>query len=526
MQQLSELDASFLYLETDSTPMHLGGIYLFDGSDSETALDFETFKQVLSSRLHVAPFFRQRLFEVPLRLDRPYWIDDAQFDLDKHVRHITLANQRDSEELISLSETLLQRPLSRDRPLWEITFVDGFDEHALPANSFALVVKIHHAAIDAFSGEEIMGILLEYSSTPKRIAPSQAWTPRPLPSRLRLLTQAYANALQKPFRLASLARDAAAAVLHTLLLQRIRELNLPLALFNAPRSPLNHNISGRRQLVSKTVSLARLKAIRNQLGEVTLNDVVLGVCAETLVRYLQARDALPDTALVALTPVSVRSKTLRSPTGNQMSALMLSLATQEPDPAKRIRLIHRNAVISEHYQQAIAANRLTELLPSTLLALSARLYSEFQLAQRHTPLFNLPITNVPGPKVPLYLQGARLVRQINSSPLFDGMGVVILAVSYLGDMTFNFTLCPDVIQDGAQFADLLDESVAAIEIAAQQLEMDAAPLTEEESVPNSIDGALIDEVVGYIESMIGTVLKRFRSERREPESTPSTDSHS
>ncbi|MDX1588265.1 MAG: wax ester/triacylglycerol synthase family O-acyltransferase [Oleiphilaceae bacterium] len=506
MRQLSELDASFLYLESETTPMHIGGLYLFDGSAREEALDFAAFRHFLEKRLHLAHFFRQRILHVPLRLDRPYWVDDAEFSLDNHLSHYDMAQQGGMEELVALTEEILAQPLNQDRPLWQITFVDQLGE-ALPKNSFAVIVRVHHAAIDAFSGEEVMGTLLEYGTESRPSVQPRPWTPREAPSPARLAAQASANMMQRPFKLAGIARDAASAALHGLITQRLGRLRWSSQLFRAPKTPFNRNITARRQLITHGVPLARLKALKSVIGEsVTLNDVVLGVCAETLNRYLALQESTPERSLVALTPVSVRSKSLRRPTGNQMSAMLLSLASDEPDPARRVRMISRNARVSEIYQQAIAADRLTELVPSTLLALSARLYSEFQLAQRYQPVFNVPITNVPGPQVPLYLQGARMTHQINSAPLFDGAGLVILAISYQGTMNFNITLCPDLISDGKRLPAMIEESLAAIEEAAYHL----TPEEEEETRSSQQGSALLDDVMGNMEGWLQRVFSPLK----------------
>ncbi len=188
-----------------------------------------------------------------------------------------------------------------------------------------------------------------------------------------------------------------------------------------------------------------------------------------------------------------------------MSAMLLNLATDEPNPARRIRLIHWNAVASEPYQEAISADRLTELVPSTLLALSARLYSELQLAQRYQPAFNVPITNVPGPQVPLYLQGARLVRQYNTAPLFDSMGLVIVAVSYQGSLTINFTLCPDVVPDGEKLPMLVTESLASIEEAAADL----APDTDKNHSQGNRQ-TLTDDALNLMAGVIRKTIERIR----------------
>ncbi len=509
MRQLTELDASFLYLESDTAPMHIGGVYLFNGRDRDAPLAYSTFVAYLRSRLHVVPFFRQRLRNIPLRLGRPYWVDDPDFSIERHLTYVNLGQNGRIENLMALASRILEEPLKRDRPLWHITFVDGYrsDEGDAASQGFALIVRLHHAAIDAFSGEEIMGKLLEYSPEVKRIAPPQPWHPEPAPSDERVFLQASANLVRRPFQFASLAGSALEATARGLIQKQLRKLPLPFPVFSAPHSPFNRQITGNRSIVATRVDLSRLKAIKARLGDVTLNDVVLGLCAETLRSYMAIHGADLGRPLVAMTPISVRSKSLRRATGNQMSAMLLNLATDEPDPARRIRRIHRNAVASEPYQEAISADRLTELVPSTMLALSARLYSELQLAQRYQPVFNLPITNVPGPQVPLYLRGARLVRQYNTAPLFDSLGLVIVAVSYEGALTLNFTLCPDIVPDGEKLQSLTIESLTRIETASSALEeegVDDPPMDQQ-------DPSLSDEILTLMEGVIKKSFQKFRS---------------
>ncbi|MGO1463585.1 MAG: wax ester/triacylglycerol synthase family O-acyltransferase [Marinobacter sp.] len=508
MQQLSELDASFLYLESDNAPMHIGSIYLFDASERETPLAFSTFIAYLHSRLHVVPVFRQRLEEFPLRLGRPHWIDDPNFSIERHLAYVSLGDNSQESDLMSLATRVIEEPLKRDRPLWHITFVDGFrlrGERESRAG-FALIVKLHHAAIDAFSGEEIIGKLLEYTPQPQPITPPRPWQPQPKPSQERIIIQTGANMLRTPWRVTSRAASATGAAARGLLQKQMRKIPLPFPLFSAPQSLLNRQITANRQIVSARVELARLKAIKASLGDVTLNDVVLGLCAETLRRYLCHQGADTDDSLIAMTPISVRSSTLRKSTGNQMSAMLLDLATKEQNPARRIRRIHWNAAASEPYREAIAADRLTELLPSTMLALSARLYSELQVAQRYQPVFNLPITNVPGPQVPLYLQGAKLVQQYNTAPLFDSMGLVVVAVSYQGSLTLNFTVCPDVVAHSDSLRNHVLDSLTAIEKAASVLNPEEmhGPLTE---APNP---TLADEAMSTLENALKKLLGRFR----------------
>lgn len=508
MRQLSELDASFLYLESETAPMHVGGIYLFDASDRDKPLAYSTFVAYLRSRLHVVPLFRQRLKEIPFRLGRPYWIDDPDFNIERHLAYVNLGDNGDQASLMKLASRILEQPLKRDRPLWHITFVDGFhnSEHPEKPGDFALIIKLHHAAIDAFSGEEIIAKLLEYGPDSRRIDPPRKWSPRPAPSDERVMLQTGANLIRKPLQITSVAFSAAEATARGIIQKQMRKLPLPFPFFSAPHSPFNRQITANRQIVSSTVDLSRLKAIKATLGSVTLNDVVLGLCAETLRRYMLAQNMKTDRSLVAMTPISVRSSSLRKATGNQMSAMLLDLATNEPDPAGRICRIHWNAVESEPYREAIAADRLTELLPSTMLALSARLYSELQIAQRYQPVFNLPITNVPGPQVPLYLQGAKLTSQFNTAPLFDGMGLVIVAVSYQGSLTINFTLCPDVVPEGESLKTFLEQSLDAIESAAANLTEEPADTDfDTEAHPT-----LMDDALTLMEGALRKTVARFR----------------
>lgn len=467
MHQLNELDASFLFLESESTPMHIGGVYTFDAGQNEQGVTFEDFRLYLQKRLHLANFFRQKLMTLPLNLDRPYWVDDPEFNIDQHLEAVDLEGGSHAD-LMTLAEQRLATTLPRTRPLWHVTWVHGFGEDPLlPAGGFALIVRVHHAAIDAFSGEEVMGKLLEYSADNPVPVKSNAWRPEPPPPAEKLAARASINLMRKPFQFMSLTRDTVGATVRDFLQRPIGRFLRSRQLLNAPRTPFNRNLTRERRIFSQAIPLARLKTLKMAIGsDITLNDVVLGLCSETLNRYLALHDAQPAEPLVALTPLSVRSNSLRRPTGNQMSAMLVNLATDEPDPAARIRLIRDNTRISENYREAIAADRLTERLPSTMVALSTRLYTEFQIAQRYQPPFNLPITNVPGPQVPLYLQGARLVHQVNSAPLFHGAGLAILAVSYSGSIHFNLTLCPDLIPDGDCLPGLILESLDAIERSA------------------------------------------------------------
>lgn len=514
MQQLSDLDASFLYLETENSPMLIGGLYVFDCSQRETPMQFGEFYAFIESRLHIARFFRQRLVEVPLKLDHPYWVDDPEFELSKHLSYITLNGPDKDTQLTELAANLFSKPLDRDRPLWSITFIDGLVNCSdLPGKCFAMVVKIHHAAIDALNGDEVMSSLLDFSTEPKVVAKSSEWKPAPLPNTFRLLGSAYSHALSTPLRLANLAKDTAASTFYSVLLQRLHKLNLPPSLFSAPKTAFNNSISEKRALHYIEIPLERIKEIRKEIDDTTINDIVMGICAEALHNYLKDHNATPESPLLAMTPISVRSKNLQTKTGNQLSAIILSLATDIQHPIARIKQIHENAVISKTYNQAISADRLTELIPSSLAALSARIYTEFQLAQRHKPLFNVPITNIPGPQMSLYMNGSKLIRQIGTAPLFDGIGVVLVVVSYDGKITISVTSCPTIMENPGNFGEYLLTAIDNIEASLH------TPYSMEElKGGNSEIGSLKTMGSGFIDDIIELFRNLFS--KNEPNNTP------
>ncbi|MDG9670376.1 wax ester/triacylglycerol synthase family O-acyltransferase [Hahella sp. CR1] len=510
MQQLSELDASFLYLETENAPMHIGGVYVLDCSEQNSGLSFEAFYQHIESRLPTARQFRQRLVEVPLKLDHPYWVDDPDFDLRNHLRHVHLPAPGGEEQLLQLTSAILAEPLSRERPLWEITLAGGHRSNgAKKCNSCALIVKIHHSIINGATGEELMSALLDFSPEPAKRASQQAWSPSPLPSKTRLISNVYGSALNTPFRLANMAKDAAASAFYTLLVQRLHRLALPPALFSAPPTSFNRAIGKERSLAYFACDLERLKQLKKQHEDITLNDVVMTLCSEVLIRYLQALNEDVERPLIAVSPISVRSKRIDSPTGSQLSAMLISLATNEPNLAIRLKSIHDNATSSQIYGQAISAARLTQLIPSSMLGLSARIYTEFQLAQRHKPLFNIPITNIPGPQTPLYFNGAKVTKQLGSAPLFDGLGLSIVVVSYNGEVTFTLTSNPKVITNPADLTKHFENAITQLEKDLAHTDFDSLKATPEltEQRPPNILAALLGDITALFSNLFSEAKK-------------------
>jgi len=500
MLQLSELDSSFLYLETDRTPLHVGGIFVFKKLEGESKLDFDRFRDIIESKLGNEPFFRERLVEYPLNLDLPVWADDPELNLDNHICYEDLSKSH-SGNLMKLAAGFFGETLDRTRPLWQASYVDGLEsdtDSQYSSQHFALLLKVHITAIDGSSGEDILSQLLHVSPEITELEEKYSWTPEPLPEAGSWLGAAYNNVFNIPSKLTLLAKDTAASVFYSTLYERLQKLNLPASLMRVSSTPINQKISSKRIIENIEIPLADIRNIRKSLGKVTTNDVVMGICAEAISNYLKDMKAEAKTDLIALAPISVRSTNLDIKSGNQLAATLFSLASSENDPIKRIRLIHEAATTSNSYDAAISASRLTELVPSCTAGLSARVYTEFLLAQKHKPMFNLPIINIPGPQFPLYFEDSELTQFISTAPLFDGIGLALMIVSYNGSYSLTSTYSPDALPLSKPFKDYLQSALETILNSDMSSEEQATP-SASDSKPQST--GLIEDVVGLVNNL-------------------------
>tara|TARA_R110001592_G_scaffold177076_2_gene417259 strand:+ start:62018 stop:63529 length:1512 start_codon:yes stop_codon:yes gene_type:complete len=501
MLQLSELDSSFLYLETERTPLHVGGIYVFKRPNTDCTLNYSRFHKIIESILGNEPFFRQRLVEYPLNLDLPVWADDPEFNIDKHVSHIKL--EKGSLSLYQLASEYFSKPLDRTRPLWQAQFIEELEtdpEHTFSKDHFALFLKVHITAIDGISGEDILSQLLHVSPEIREIEETKEWKPKPLPDTGSWIGAAYNNVFNIPSKLTLLAKETAASAFYSVLYEKLENLNLPASLMKVASTPINQKITAKRQIENIEIPLSDVRNIKHQLKGVTTNDVMMGICAEAISNYLKGMAAHPKQDLIALAPISVRSTSLDIKSGNKLAATLFSLASSEDDPIKRIQLIHEAATSSRSYDAAISANHLTELVPSCTAGLSARVYSEFLLAQKHKPMFNLPIINIPGPQFPLYFEDAELEKFISTAPLFDGIGLALMIVSYNGQYSITCTYNPDIMPLKKSFKYYLKEAFENI------LNSD---LSKEEYQIKPADTEV--QKTGFIHDVAGVVSSLFSS---------------
>ncbi len=439
MQQLSSLDAAFVYLETRNAPMHIGSVAIYEGP--EAAFDFERYRDHVESRLHLSPIFRRRAVKVPFGLGRPYWIDDPDFDLDAHLDHVSLPSPAGWRQLRELAEDRFSTPMDLSRPLWAMTFVDGLDGiPELPPGSFAVIMRIHHAAADGMGSMDMATALWDVTREPRDVGPVPEWAPERVPGAVPLVSRSLWHLTRQP---AAIARTAAGLLRGGYGMGKewlAGGHHSPQLLFTAPRTRFNQPVQRRRSFGGVSLPLGGIAEIRRTVRGATVNDVVLSVCAGALREYLRTQDDLPEQSLIAMAPISLRNEMESGQ--NRVSAMLVKLATDEPDPLVRLRRVHHNAVDSKAYTEAVGASRLTdatEVVPYSLAVTASRLYSGMQVARFHRPPFNLVITNVPGPRVPLYFGGARLFNFFGMAPVIDGLGLLVVVTSYMEHLNISVT---------------------------------------------------------------------------------------
>jgi len=464
MERLSGMDASFLYFETPSMHMHVCATIMFDPSSVKGGYSFDHVKEMLRGRLHLVPPFRRRLMSVPFNLHHTVWIEDPDFDLDYHLRHIGLPPPGTREQLGELAGDIASRPLDRNRPLWEMWIVEGLEN-----GDVATIAKMHHCTVDGVSGSNLMVHLFDLEPEPERTEPEE-WKPEHKPSDLELVGYAMNSRARRPLNLAKVIPQTVRSVVNLVQTRRNSEGPGMATPLTAPRTIFNHAITARRSVAYTSVSLDDIKTIKKAFGT-TVNDVVLTVAAGALRTYLERHDEIPDKSLIATVPVSVRGDEQKESSGsNQVSALFTTLATDIVDPVARLRVIHEANKGAKEEHKAIGADMLqnwAEFAAPTTFSLAARAYSGLKLAERHPVIHNLVISNVPGPPMPLYFAGARLTALFPLGPIFDGAALNITVLSYMDDVDWGFIANPDTVPGLWDLADAVPEALAELKKAAE-----------------------------------------------------------
>ncbi|CAG0964746.1 diacylglycerol O-acyltransferase [Myxococcaceae bacterium] len=464
-ERLSALDASFLFLEDANNHMHVGGILLLDERplrNERGGLDIARIRGTIATRLHRVPRFRQKLSEVPGER-HPIWIDDDRFNLEYHVRHSALPRPGNEEMLKALIGRIMSQQLDRGKPLWEMWFVEG-----LEGDRVALITKTHHCMIDGVAGAELISVLLDPAENVAPIAPDD-WKPRPAPSTARLLGDALLHRAAQPVQAFDALREAwdapgraGRAVRDAL--EGVAEVLSP-ALHSASETPLNRQLGPHRRYELIAHRVADYKRVKDLLGG-TLNDVVLATVAGALRGFFQKRGLDVDRLEVrAMVPVSVRAKDGRAGLGNQISQMVAALPIHVAEPEERLANVRRVMAGLKESKQALGGRVLTGLgewtVPNVLV-------QAVRMTVRSRP-YNLVVTNVPGPQLPLYLLGSRMLASYPVAPLTPGQALNVALFSYDGGLYWGLNADWDALADLPVLAEEIRFAFGELQAAAEHL---------------------------------------------------------
>ncbi|MFT7073158.1 WS/DGAT/MGAT family O-acyltransferase [Patiriisocius sp. Uisw_017] len=463
IKQISGYDAAFLYAESPTSPMHIATLSIVEGS-----INFEDFKESVSSKMHLIPKFRQRLKRVPMDLDYPYWVNDPNFDIDLHLHRSKLPDPSNWRTLRDMTSSIFSAPLDLRRPLWSIHFIEGIDEIAqVPKGSVAIVSKVHHVMIDGKSGVGLMGVLFDNEKTPKDVKPPnpKSFEPDPLPDDISLLLKSGYGFLKNPFKIPKTILETAFTFVKNKASKSMSiQKEFAAARYPVPITIFNGTISAKRTWGTAILSFDRVNNLRKLSGG-SINDIILAICAGGIRRYLQEREKLPLQPLVANVPISIRNVDDKS-TGNKIANMMIQLATHIEDPLERLEYIQEQTMLGKSRHNKLGAKTLSKMadaVPFGLANLMAGLYSKYNIKDLHRPPFNVTITNVPGPRNLLYLNGHKVVSMFGLTPVVDGFGLIIAAFSYNGAITITTTSDAKTMPDADKFSKYIRESANDLE---------------------------------------------------------------
>jgi len=471
MQQLSEMDSNFLHQESARTPMHISPVIVYDQSGRKGGkVRFKEILTVFERNLHKSAIFRRKLAGGAMGLDTPYWVEDADFDLEFHVRHLALPKPGDWRQFCILLARLQARGLDMKRPLWEAYVIEGLNRvEGLPENSFAIMIKIHHSAIDGISGAEIVTAI---HSLTKEIEPplvADNWRGESEPTAWQIWSRAYFHNLKLPIKFVETVSTLVPAIIRARKLSANPQTDRRKTL--TAKTRFNARISTNRVTDTLIMELADVKAMRKALGNVTVNDIMVSIVGGALRKYLLSKGELPANSLIAGAPVNVRSERNSDSSGNQVSLMRISMATDIADPVEQLQAIHHSAQQSKTFSNALGASvmmNITEILLPQVLGWGFRVATMAASRTARPMPCHVVISNVPGPQVPLYLAGARVHLMLGLGPLLDMMGLFHAVLSGAGRITINFLSCREMMPDPEFYKACLQEAYEELQTAARQ----------------------------------------------------------
>ncbi|KAA0023420.1 WS/DGAT/MGAT family O-acyltransferase [Antrihabitans cavernicola] len=465
MERLSGLDASFLYLETSTQLLHVVGLIELDPSTTPDGYSFEKLKAELAIRARMMPGFRRKIHDSRFNLDHPVWVDDPDFDIDRHCHRIAVPAPGGRKEVAELCGHIASQPLDRSRPLWEMWVIEGLEDGRV-----AVVSKMHHSGVDGVTGANMISQLcsLEPDAARPEIADTRG-NETGGANNMELALGGLLGFASRPVQFAKMLPSAMPLLPGWI--GRARRGEAMPAPFTAPRTSFNGTITGHRSVAFTKLAIADVKTVKNAFG-VKVNDVVLTLVASALRMYLEDRGELPDSSLVAMVPVSVHATSDR-PGTNKVSGMFSQLRTDIEDPAERLQAIAEANVVSKLHNEALGATLLQDWAqfasPATFGA-AMRLYAGLRLAERHPVIHNLVVSNVPGPPVPLYFLGARIDGMYPMGPVFHGAGLTATVMSLEDKLDVGLIACSELAPDLWSLADAFPEALEELVKAAHERE--------------------------------------------------------
>jgi diacylglycerol O-acyltransferase len=450
MQRLSGLDASFLYLETSTQPLHVCSVLELDTSTIPGGYSFEKLRDALALRITAIPTFREKLANSFLNLDHPVWVEDDEFHLDRHLHRIGLPAPGGRVEMSEICGHIASLPLDRRHPLWEMWAIEGLGgTDARKGGRLAVMTKVHHAAVDGVTGANLMSQLC---SVEPDAPPPQPVDASPDANQLRIALGGLGRFAVRPFSLATSVLPSTVSTVVDTVRRAAGGRSMP-SPFAAPQTPFNASITADRNVAFAQLDLAEVKKVKDHFG-VKVNDVVMALVSGVLRTYLLDRAELPESTLVAMVPVSVHDRSDR-PGRNQVSGMFAGLQTQIADAGERLAAIAQANVIAKDHSSAIGATLLqdwSQFAGPAVFGVAMRVYARTRLTESR-PVHNLVVSNVPGPQMPLYFLGAEVEAMYPLGPIFHGAGLNITVMSLDGKLNVGLISCPELLPDLWDLAD-------------------------------------------------------------------------
>ena len=479
MKQLSTVDNAFIALDSDRHPMHIGLLSIYESTDAKgNSIRFKDILATFRDRLPLTPILRRKLRRTPLGLDSPYWIDDKHFDLEYHVRHLALPKPGDFRQLSILTSRIWSRPLDLDRPPWEAFIIEGLDNiEGIPSGSYAMLFKMHHAACDGLSTNDVLYRLHDFSPETDNRAYFDNFEPEEEPTNIELISRAYFNLLRSPVDFIKRYRDLRQTKPDT----EIRKLP------EIEPTRFNTLVKANRVYLSELFPVSDLKKIKDTIPGTTINDVVVAIISGAMREYLQAKNELPTGTMTAGIPMNTR-KVDESMGGNQVNFMFVSMCSDIADPLERLKAIQQDIKENKDYRDAVRVRQQTDLingLPSGILSAGLRVATIEALTERTKAAFTTVITNVPGPQKPLYFAGSKMLRTHGFGAPADNLGLFHTCTSYCGELAISPISCREMLPDPDFYGQCIRKSFDDLFAAATQKPASKKPAAKKTAAPKS-----------------------------------------